>query len=166
VGRLSKENLFMPRGGPRGGGINLRALAIRQLKSRLTIDAVTAHGLRVLAPGQNFEDITSALAQLAVVKKLGIPNIRYLRKKLSVAREFFKKPNHQLHLNQISALIDHAEEVCLNRVERRKEKRMLQKIVEPVQAAASAPSSPAPNNEIVSVWEQILADQEKKNANT
>src|SRR5258708_18919984 len=111
----------MPRGGPRGGGINLRSLAIQQLKARLTIDVVTANGTRVLAPGQNFEDLTSAMAQLAAVKKLGTPNIRYLRKKLMVAREFFKKPHQQLHLNEISALIDRAEEACLNRVERRKE---------------------------------------------
>ncbi len=34
----------MPRGGPRGGGINLRSLAIQQLKARLTIDVVTANG--------------------------------------------------------------------------------------------------------------------------
>jgi hypothetical protein len=159
----------MPRGGPRGGGTNLRALAIRQIKSRLVIDVVAANGTRVLAPGQSFEEISSALAQLAAVKKLGVPNIRYLRKKLMVAREFFKKPNQQLHLNQISALIDHAEEVCLNRVERRKENRMLQKIVDakkPVQDAASAPSTPAPNSEIASAWEQILAEQEKKDANT
>jgi hypothetical protein len=138
----------MPRGGIRGGGINLRALAIRQLKSRLQIDAVTAHGVRVLAPGQNFEDLTSAMAQLAVVKKLGIPNIRYLRKKLLVAREFFKKPNQQLHLNEISALIDRAEEACLARVERRKEKKMLRQIVNskksaPATTSASAPSTPA-----------------------
>src|SRR5258706_15335591 len=113
----------MPRGGIRGGGINLRALAIRQIKSRLVIDVVVANGTRVLAPGQNFEDITSALAQLAAVKKLGVPNIRYLRKKLLVAREFFKKPNQQLHLNQISALVDHAEQVCSDRMERRREKR-------------------------------------------
>jgi hypothetical protein len=129
----------MPRGGPRGGGINLRSLAIQQLKSRLTIDVVTANGTKVLAPGQNFEDITSALAQLAAVKKLGIPNIRYLRKKILVAHEFFKKPNQQLHLNQISALVDHAEEVCLNRVERRKEKRMLKTIVD-TKKPVSAPS--------------------------
>jgi hypothetical protein len=159
----------MPRGGPRGGGINLRSLAIQQIKSRLTIDVVAANGVRVLAPGQNFEDLTSAMAQLAVVKKLGIPNIRYLRKKLSVAREFFKKPNQQLHLNEISTLIDHAEEACLNRVERRKEKKMLRQIVnskKPAPATASAPSTPVPNSEIASVWERILADQEKKNANT
>jgi hypothetical protein len=150
----------MPRGGPRRGGINLRSLAIQQLKARLTIDVVTANGTRVLAPGQNFEDITSALAQLAAVKKLGVPNIRYLRKKLLVAREFFKKPNQQLHLNQISALVDHAEQVCLDRVERRKEKRMLQKIVDtkkPVQAAAPAPvASP------VELWKQMLKDQQEK----
>src|SRR5712664_3215534 len=130
----------MPRGGIRGGGTNLRALAIRQIKSRLLLDVVAANGTRVLAPGQSFEEISSALAQLAVVKQLGIPNIRYLRKKLLVAREFFKKPYQQLHLNQISALVDHAEQVCLDRVERRKEKRMLQKIVDskkPSQAASS-----------------------------
>jgi hypothetical protein len=150
----------MPRGGNRGGGTNLRALAIRQIKSRLVIDVVTAHGVRVLAPGQNFEDLTSAMAQLAVVKKLGIPNVRYLRKKILVAHEFFKKPNQQLHLNEISALVDHAEEVCLNRVERRKEKRMLQTIVDtkkPVQAAAQAPvASP------VELWKQMLKDQQEK----
>jgi len=97
--------------------------------------------LKVVAPGQNFEDLTSAMAQLAVVKKLGIPNIRYLRKKLSVAQEFFKKPNQQLHLNEISALIDHAEEACLNRVERRKEKRMLQRIVDTKKSEATASAS-------------------------
>jgi hypothetical protein len=159
----------MPRGGNRGGGINLRALAIRQLKSRLQIDVVTANGTRVLAPGQSFEEISSALAQLAAVKRLGIPVVRYLRKKISAAHEFFKKPDQTLHLNQISALVDHAEQVCLDRVERRKEKRMFQKILDtkkPVQAAASAPSTPAPTSEIASVWEQILAEQEKKNANT
>ena len=158
----------MPRGGHRGGGVNLRALAIRQLKSRLTIDAVTAHGVRVLAPGQSFEEISSALAQLAAVKKLGIPVVRYLRKKILVAHEFFKKPAQTLHLNQISALVDHVEQVCLDRVERRKEKRMLQKIVDSKKApaTASAPSTPAPNNEIAATWEQILADQEKNNANT
>jgi hypothetical protein len=94
------------------------------------------------------------------VKKLGIPNIRYLRKKLSVAREFFKKPYQQLHLNQISALVDHAEQVCLDRVERRKEKRMFQRIVDtkkPVQAAAQAPvASP------VELWKQMLKDQQEK----
>jgi hypothetical protein len=119
----------MPRGGNRGGGINLRSLAIQQLKSRLTIDVVTANGTRVLAPGQGFEEISSALAQLAAVKKLGVPNIRYLRKKILVAHEFFKKPNQQLHLNQISALVDHAERVCLDRAERRKEKKSFQQIV-------------------------------------
>ena len=156
----------MPRGGPRGGGINLRSLAIQQLKARLTIDVVTANGTRVLAPGQNFEDITSALAQLAVVKKLGIPNIRYLRKKLSMAREFFKKPNQQLHLNQISALVDHAEQVCLDRVERRKEKRMLQKIVDTkksVQAAASASAPAAPAPSPVALWQKMLQEQKEKN---
>jgi hypothetical protein len=131
----------MPRGGIRGGGINLRALAIRQLKSRLQIDVVTANGLKVLAPGQNFEDLTSAMAQLAVVKKLGIPNIRYLRKKLMVAREFFKNPNHQLHLNELSALIDRAEEACLARVERRKDKKTLRQIVNGKKAPAAAPST-------------------------
>ncbi len=154
------------RGGPRGGGINLRSLAIQQLKARLTIDVVTANGTRVLAPGQNFEDITSALAQLAVVKKLGIPNIRYLRKKLSMAREFFKKPNQQLHLNQISALVDHAEQVCLDRVERRKEKRMLQKIVDTkksVQAAASASAPAAPAPSPVALWQKMLQEQKEKN---
>ena len=154
------------RGGPRGGGINLRSLAIQQLKARLTIDVVTANGTRVLAPGQNFEDITSALAQLAVVKKLGIPNIRYLRKKLSMAREFFKKPNQQLHLNQISALVDHAEQVCLDRVERRKEKRMLQKIVDTkksVQAAASASAPAAPAPSPVALWQEMLDKQKEKN---
>jgi hypothetical protein len=156
----------MPRGGPRGGGINLRSLAIQQLKARLTIDAVTANGARVLAPGQNFEDITSAMAQLAVVKKLGIPNIRYLRKKLSVAREFFKKPNQQLHLNEISALIDRAEGACRARVERRKEKKMLRQIVDskkPSQAAASAltPAAPAPS--LVASWEKMLQEQKDKN---
>ena len=133
----------MPRGGIRGGGINIRALAIRQLKSRLTIDVVAANGVRVLAPGQSFDEISSALAQLAAVKKLGVPNIRYLRKKLMVAREFFKKPHQQLHLNQISALVDRAEQVCLDRAERRKEKKTLRQIVDskkPSQAAASAPS--------------------------
>ena len=158
----------MPRGGIRGGGTNLRALAIRQIKSRLVIDVVAANGTRVLAPGQNFEDITAALAQLAAVKKLGVPNIRYLRKKLMVAREFFKKPNQQLHLNQISALIDHAEDVCLNRVERRKEKRMLQKIVDtkkPAQAAASAsaPGAAAPAPSPVALWQKMLQEQKEKN---
>jgi hypothetical protein len=132
----------MPRGGIRGGGINLRALAIRQIKSRLLIDVVTANGTRVLAPGQSFEDVSAALVQLAAVKKLGTPNIRYLRKKLMVAREFFKKPSQQLHLNEISALIDHAEEVCLDRVERRKEKKMLRQIVNSKKPApAAAPST-------------------------
>lgn len=133
----------MPRGGPRGGGINLRSLAIQRLKSQLTIDVVTANGTRVLAPGQSFEEISSALAQLAVVKKLGIPNIRFLRKKLMVAREFFKRPNQQLHLNEISLLVDRAEEACLARVERRKEKKMFRRIVSTkpaLQAAASTPS--------------------------
>ncbi len=153
----------MPRGGPRGGGINLRSLAIQQIKSRLQIDVVTANGLKVVAPGQNFEDISSALAQLAVVKKLGIPNIRYLRKKILVAHEFFKKPNQQLHLNQISSLVDHAEQVCLDRVERRKEKRMLQKIVDtkkPVQASASAPAA-LPSSPM-ELWKQMLKDQQEK----
>ena len=155
----------MPRGGIRGGGINLRALAIRQLKSRLQIDAVTAHGVRVLAPGQNFEDITAALAQLAAVKKLGVPNIRYLRKKLTVAREFFKKPNHQLHLNQLSALIDRAEEACLNRVERRKEKKMLRQIVnskKPAPAAASAPAPAALPESPLELWKAMLAKQQQE----
>jgi hypothetical protein len=121
----------MPRGGIRGGGINLRALAIRQIKSRLQIDA-----------GQSFEDITAALAQLAAVKKLGVPNIRYLRKKLMVAREFFKEPSHQIHLNELSALIDRAEEACLARVERRKDKKTLRKIVNSKKPApAAAPST-------------------------
>ena len=156
----------MPRGGIRGGGINLRALAIRQLKSRLQIDAVAANGLKVLAPGQNFEDITSALAQLAAVKKLGVPNVRYLRKKLSVAREFFKKPNQQLHFNEISALIDRAEEACLARVERRKEKKTLRQIVNskksaPVTASSSAPAAPAPSP--VALWEKMLQEQKDKN---
>lgn len=146
----------MPRGGNRGGGINLRALAIRQLKSRLQIDAIAANGTRVLAPGQNFEDLTSAMAQLAVVKKLGIPNIRYLRKKLSVARDFFKKPNQQLHLNEISALIDRAEEACMARVERRKEKKMLRQIVDSKKqapAAASAPSDTPTTSPKFDPWE-------------
>ncbi len=154
----------MPRGGIRGGGTNLRALAIRQIKSRLLIDVVTANDTRVLAPGQNFEDITFALAQLAAVKKLGVPNIRYLRKKILVAHEFFKKPNQQLHLNQISALVDHAEQVCLDRVERRKEKRMLHKIVDtkrPAQTAASAAAAPAPSP--VALWEKMLQEQKDKN---
>ncbi len=159
----------MPRGGIRGGGTNLRALAIRQIKSRLQIDVVTANGTRVLAPGQNFEDLTSAMAQLAVVKKLGIPNIRYLRKKLSVAREFFKKPNHQLHLNEISALIDRAEEACLARVERRKEKKMLRQIVNsktPAPAAASASTPAAPASSPVALWEKMLQEQKEKDHGT
>jgi hypothetical protein len=95
-----------------------------------------------------------------------VPNIRYLRKKLMVAREFFKKPNQQLHLNQISALIDHAEEVCLNRVERRKEKRMLQKIVDtkkPALAAASASTPAAPASSLVALWLEMLDKQKEKN---
>jgi hypothetical protein len=132
----------MPRGGIRGGGINLRSLAIRQIKSRLQID-ITAHtGVRTLAPGHNFDDLTSAMVQLAAVKKLGTPNIRYLRKKLLVMREFFKKPNQQIHLNQITALVNHAEQVCLDRLERRKEKKMLRNIVNSKKSApAAAPST-------------------------
>jgi hypothetical protein len=156
----------MPRGGIRGGGINLRALAIRQLKSRLQIDVVTANGLKVVAPGQNFEDVSAALVQLSAVKKLGIPNVRYLRKKLMVAREFFKKPNQQFHLNEISGLIDRAEEACLSRVERRKEKKMLRKIVNsknssPAAASASPAAAPAPSP--VALWEKMLQEQKDKN---
>jgi hypothetical protein len=152
----------MPRGGIRGGGTNLRALAIRQIKSRLTIDVVSANGTRVLSPGQSFEDISAALVQLSGVKKLGIPNIRYLRKKLMVAREFFKKPNQQLHMNEISTLIDRAEEACLARVERRKEKKTLRQIVNskksaPAAASASAPTqAPAASQESRrKLWESI-----------
>ena len=159
----------MPRGGKRGGGINLRSLAIREIKSRLTIDVVTASGLRVLAPGQSFDEISSALAQLAAVKKLGIPNIRYLRKKILVAREFFKKPNQQLHLNQISALVDHAEQVCLDRVERRKEKKTLRQIVNskkpaPSAASASTPAAPAPSP--MALWQEMLDKQKEKDHGT
>lgn len=160
----------MPRGGKRGGGINLRALAIRQIKSRLLIDVVAANGTRVLAPGQGFEEISSALAQLAVVKKLGIPNIRYLRKKLSVARDFFKRPNQQLHLNEISLLVDRAEEACLARVERRKEKKMLRRIVNSKKPApAAAPTSTPTQAPVAAIqearrklWESIA---EGTNAN-
>jgi hypothetical protein len=154
----------MPKGGPpRGGGINLRSLAIQQIKSRLTIDAVTAHGVRVLAPGQSFEEISSALAQLAAVKKLGVPNVRYLRKKILLAHEFFKKPNQQLHLNQISALVDHAEQVCLDRAERRREKKSLRQIVnskKPAPAAASAPVA-LPTSP-VELWKAMLAKQQQE----
>jgi hypothetical protein len=155
----------MPRGGIRsGGGINLRALAIRQIKSRLTIDLVSVNGARVLAPNQNFEDLTSALAQLAAVKKLGAPNIRYLRKKLMVAREFFKKPNQQIHLNEISSLIDRAEEACLARVERRKEKKTLRQIVETTKhARAAASAAPeAPPASPVDLWKKLLKEQQEK----
>jgi hypothetical protein len=134
----------MPRGGIRGGGTNLRALAIRQIKSRLLIDVIAANGTKVLAPGQNFEDITSALAQLAAVKKLGVPNVRYLRKKLMVAREFFKKPNQQLHLNEISVLVDRAEEACQTRVERRQDKKMLRQIVNSKKSAPAPPVADTP----------------------
>jgi hypothetical protein len=157
----------MPRGGIRGGGINLRALAIRQIKSRLTIDLVSANGIRVVAPGQNFEDITSALAQLAAVKKLGVPNIRYLRKKILEAHEFFKKPNQQLHLNQISALVDHAEQVCLDRVERRKEKKMLRKIVDSKKTAGATkgrgeiPAQDPPASPM-ELWKKMLAKQQQE----
>jgi hypothetical protein len=155
----------MPRGGPRGGGINLRSLAIRQLKSRLQIDAVTAHGVRVLAPGQNFEDLTSAMAQLAVVKRLGVPNIRYLRKKVLLAHEFFKKPNQVDRILEISALVDHAEQVCLDRVERRKEKKMLRNIVDSKKTAGATKvrgqkedqqptTTPAPSPDI-DVWSLV-----------
>jgi hypothetical protein len=159
----------MPRGGIRGGGTNLRSLAIRQIKSRLIIDVIAANGTRVLAPGQNFENLTSAMAQLAVVKKLGIPNIRYLRKKLSVARAFFKKPNHQLHLNEISALIDRAEEACLARVERRKEKKMLRQIVNSKKSAPAIASAPAPvalPASPVALWEKMLQTQKEKDHGT
>jgi hypothetical protein len=157
----------MPRGGIRGGGINLRALAIRQLKSRLQIDAVTAHGVRVLLPGQSFEDVSAALVQLAAVKKLGTPNIRYLRKKLMVAREFFKKPNQQIHLNEISSLIDRAEEACLARVERRKEKKMLRNIVNSKKTAGATkgrgeiPAQEPPASP-VELWKQMLKDQQER----
>jgi len=150
----------MPRGGIRGGGINLRALAIRQLKSRLQIDAVTAHGVRVLAPGQSFEEISSALAQLAAVKKLGVPNIRFLREKILVAHEFFKKPQQQLHLTQISALVDHAEQVCLDRAERRKDKKNLKQIVKAAPAAASSPEAPPASP--MELWKEMLAKQQEQ----
>src|SRR5258708_4230893 len=152
------------RGGPRGGGINLRSLAIQQLKARLTIDVVTANGTKVLAPGQSFEDISSALAQLAAVKKLGVPNVRYLRKKLMVAREFFKRPSQQLHLNEISTLIDHAEEACLARVEHRKEKKRLRQIVNSKDSGPATASTPAaPASSPVALWEKMLQEQKGKN---
>jgi hypothetical protein len=160
----------MPRGGKRGGGINLRSLAIREIKSRLTIDVVTASGLRVLAPGQSFDEISSALVQLAAVKKLGTPNIRYLRKKLMVAREFFKKPSQQLHLNEISVLVDRAEEACQTRVQRRRDKKMLRNIVNskksaPAAASASA-AAPAPAPSPVAMWEKMLQEQKEKDHGT
>lgn len=58
-----------------------------------------------------------------------------------VAGEFFKKPNQQLHLNQIAALVDRAEQVCLDRVERRKEKKMLRQIVNSKKSAPAAASA-------------------------
>jgi hypothetical protein len=153
----------MPRGGKRGGGINLRALAIQQIKSRLTIDVVTANGTRVLMPGQNFEELTSAMAQLAAVKKIGVPVIRYLRKKILVAHEFFKKPNQQLHLNEISVLVDRAEEACQTRVERRRDKKTLRQIVNSKKPAPATASTPAALPESpLELWKEMIAKQQQE----
>jgi hypothetical protein len=131
----------MTKGGLRpGGGTNLRALAISAVKTKLDLYVITNYaGQKVLAPGNDFDDFTAALTQLAGIKYLGVPNIRYIRRKLALAFELFKKPAQQTHLNVIVALVDRAEELCKQRAEKRADKRALKKIV-----AESKPTKPAP----------------------
>jgi len=143
----------MSRGGFKpGGGASLRALAIKQLRHDLDLFIITSIGGLVRAPGTDFSDYSSALIKFVGIRNLGVPQIRFLRKKLALAFQVFRKPDQQLHLNEIESLLNVAEANCKARAEKRTEKRKLRAIVNESKPTVSEATAP-PITKKPSVWD-------------
>jgi hypothetical protein len=118
----------MSRGGKRGGGVNYKSLAIREIKKRLAFDVVSIHGTKVLAPGHNWDDIYAAFNQLLSIRLLSITNIRMCKKRIEAARALW--PKKQTELNALADFCNQKELECLERAAKRAEKRLLKAITE------------------------------------
>jgi hypothetical protein len=138
------------------GGINLKSLAIREIKKRLAFDVVNIHGVKVLAPGHNWDDIYAAFNQLLSIRLLSITNIRMCKRKIEIARTLW--PKKQTELNVLTDLCNKKELECLERAAKRAEKRLLEAVV--VKAtAAPAPEAPVPSP--MSLWQEMLDKQKE-----
>jgi hypothetical protein len=111
------------------GGINLKSLAIREIKKRLAFDVANVHGSKVLAPGHSWDDIYAAFNQLLSIRLLGINYIRLCKKKVEIARTLW--PKKQTELNVVADLCNQKELECLERAAKRAEKRLIRDVVDP-----------------------------------
>ncbi len=164
----------MPRGGMRGGGINLKSLAIREIKKRLAFDVINIHGMKVLAPGHSWDDIYAAFNQLLSIRLLSITNIRMCKKRIETARALWSK---QMELNAVADLCNQKELECLERAAKRAEKRLIRDVVDPAPDGKRGPGRPrkilAPSPvpapapvalpaSPVELWKAMLAKQQQE----
>src|SRR6266404_9690721 len=142
------------------GGINLKSLALREIKKRLAFDVVNVHGTKVLAPGHNWDDIYAAFNQLLSIRLLSITNIRMCKKKIEIARTLW--PKKQTELNVVADLCNQKELECLERAAKRAEKRLLKAIVEKPTTPALTPAAAALPASPVELWKAMLAKQQEQ----
>jgi hypothetical protein len=122
------------------GGINLKSLAIREIKKRLAFDVVNIHGTKVLAPGHNWDDIYAAFNQLLSIRLLSITNIRMCKKRIEAARALWSKK--QIELNAVADFCNQKELECLERAAKRAEKRLIRDVVDPAPDGKRGPGRP------------------------
>jgi hypothetical protein len=122
------------------GGINLKSLALREIKKRLAFDVVNIRGARVLAPGHDWDDIYAAFNQLLSIRLLSITNIRMCKKRIVAARALWSK--EQTELNAIADLCNQKQLECLERAGKRAEKRLIRDVVDPAPDGKRGPGRP------------------------
>jgi hypothetical protein len=162
------------------GGINLKSLALREIKKRLAFDVVNIHGAKVLAPGHNWDDLYAAFNQLLSIRLLSITNIRMCKKKIEIARTLW--PKKQTELNVVADLCNQKELECLERAAKRAEKRLIRDVVDPAPDGKRGPGRPrkilepspvpaAVASEVlpaspVELWKAMLAKQQQQEKRT
>jgi len=158
------------------GGINLKSLAIREIKKRLAFDLVNIHGAKVLGPGHNWDDVYAAFNQLLSIRLLSITNIRMCKKRIEAARALWSKK--QIELNAVADLCNQKELECLERAAKRAEKRLIRDVVDPAPDGKRGPGRPrkilepspvpaavaseAPPASPMELWKQMLAKQQEQ----
>jgi len=144
----------MARGGPRGGGINHKSLAMQALKKELAfVESATAGPVPRTS---DFEAWVKVMSALLSMRTIGLPYLRYANKSLDKARAFWTKPNQQITINSLAELLIKAQDRHADRAAKRAEKKLVREVLakqkhdKPV-PAEEVPATSAPSKE--SIWE-------------
>lgn len=163
------------------GGINAKAIALQHLKTQIKF--VESMG-GVMVPRTGFEDWCVAAQQYLSFRILGVGSLRWFAKEILRAREHWKNQRKQDQLNIISEQLRLAEQRCLDRENKRKEKRLIKGVLATGNYPAGRPAAgedrtqgpepkadgrrkviePTPKapEEIYDIWKKAVEEQETK----